>query len=66
MSAELTPALIGGLAFAYIGGIAFLAFGVYLSVRRGRLHPLLLVSVSAISFSWIERVNFPASGFFVP
>lgn len=54
MSTELTPALIGGLAFAYIGGIAFLAFGVYLSIRRGRLHPLLLVSVSAISFSWIE------------
>jgi hypothetical protein len=27
---------------------------VVLSVRRGRLHPLLLVCISAISFSWIE------------
>lgn len=54
MSAELTPALIVGLSFAYVGGVAFLAFGVYLSIRRGRLHPLLLVSISAISFSWIE------------
>lgn len=54
MSAELTPALIAGLTFAYVGGVLFLAFGVYLSVRRGRLHPLLLVSISAISFSWIE------------
>ncbi len=54
MSGELSPALIAGLTFAYVGGILFLALGVYLSVRRGRLHPLLLVSISAISFSWIE------------
>ncbi|MCV7055165.1 spirocyclase AveC family protein [Mycolicibacterium gilvum] len=54
MGGELSPALIAGLSFAYIGGIVFLAFGVYLSIRRGRLHPLLLVSISAISFSWIE------------
>lgn len=54
MSTELTPALIAGLSFAYIGGVLFLAYGVYLSIRRGRLHPLLLVSISAISFSWIE------------
>jgi Spirocyclase AveC-like len=54
MSTELTPALIAGLSFAYVGGVAFLAYGVYLSIRRGRLHPLLLVSISAISFSWIE------------
>ncbi|CAA0089264.1 Uncharacterised protein [Mycolicibacterium vanbaalenii] len=54
MSTELTPALIAGLTFAYVGGVLFLAFGVYLSIRRGRLHPLLLVSISAISFSWIE------------
>lgn len=54
MNGELSPALIAGLSFAYIGGILFLAFGVYLSIRRGRLHPLLLVSISAISFSWIE------------
>lgn len=54
MGGELSPALIAGLSFAYIGGIVFLAFGVYLSIRRGRLHPLLLVSISAISFSWME------------
>nr|WP_090338881.1 spirocyclase AveC family protein [Mycolicibacterium malmesburyense]CRL66903.1 hypothetical protein CPGR_00183 [Mycolicibacterium malmesburyense] len=54
MSTELTPALIVGLSFAYVGGVLFLAYGVYLSIRRGRLHPLLLVSISAISFSWIE------------
>ncbi|UXA19797.1 spirocyclase AveC family protein [Mycobacterium sp. SMC-4] len=54
MNGELSPALIAGLSFAYVGGILFLALGVYLSIRRGRLHPLLLVSISAISFSWIE------------
>lgn len=54
MSAELTPLLKAGLAFAYIGGVSFLAIGVYLSLRRRRLHPLLLLSISAISFSWIE------------
>ena len=54
MSGELSPALIAGLTFAYVGGILFLVLGVYLSVQRGRLHPLLLVSISAISFSWIE------------
>lgn len=54
MGDELTAPLIVGLSFAYIGGVLFLAFGVYLSIRRGRLHPLLLVSISAISFSWIE------------
>ncbi len=54
MNAELTPALIVGQSFAYIGGVLFLAYGIYLSVRRGRLHPLLLVSISAISISWIE------------
>lgn len=54
MSTELTPVMTAGLAFAYVGGVAFLAFGVYLSIRRGRIHPLLLVSISAISFSWIE------------
>jgi hypothetical protein len=32
----------------------FVALGVVLSVRRRRLHPLLLVCISAISFSWIE------------
>ena len=51
---ELSPALQWGQNFAYIGGATFVAAGLYLSVRRGRLHPLLLVCISAISFSWIE------------
>jgi hypothetical protein len=54
MSAELTPLMKAGIGFAYGGGFGFLAAGVVLSVRRRRLHPLLLVSLSAISFSWIE------------
>lgn len=43
-----------GVAFAYVFGLAFLAVGIYLSVRRGRPHPLLLLCISALSFSWIE------------
>jgi uncharacterized protein DUF5135 len=54
MSAELTPLLTAAIGFAYVGGIAFVAIGVYLSYRRRRLHPLLLLCISAISFSWIE------------
>jgi hypothetical protein len=54
MSAELTPLLKAAIGFAYIGGIAFLVIGVYLSYRQRRLHPLLLLCISAISFSWIE------------
>jgi hypothetical protein len=51
---ELTPVLRAAIAFAYLGGAVFVAAGVVLSLRRGRLHPLLLVCISAISFSWIE------------
>jgi hypothetical protein len=51
---DLPPLLLLGISFAWIGGIAFVAIGVCLSVRRGRLHPLLLVCIAAISFSWIE------------
>lgn len=54
MHHELTPLLKASIGFAYIGGCAFLAVGVYLSVRRRRLHPLLLVCIAAISISWIE------------
>ncbi|WP_179474203.1 spirocyclase AveC family protein [Mycolicibacterium vinylchloridicum] len=54
MNTSLTPVMIAGLTFAYVGGVVFLLVGVYLSIRRGRIHPLLLVSISAISFSWIE------------
>jgi Spirocyclase AveC-like len=43
-----------GVIFAWGGGIAFTAIGVYLSIRSRRLHPLLLLCISAISFSWIE------------
>lgn len=50
----MTPLLKAAVAFAYVGGLGFFAIGVYLSVRRGRLHPLLLLCISAISFSWIE------------
>jgi hypothetical protein len=54
VSNELTPLLKASIAFAYIGGFTFVALGVYLSFRRNRLHPLLLVCISAISFSWLE------------
>ena len=51
---DLPPLLLLGVSFAWFGGVSFVAIGVYLSFRRGRLHPLLLVCISAISFSWIE------------
>lgn len=51
---ELPVILQIGVSFAYIGGFAFFAIGLWLSVRRGRMHPLLLVCLSALSFSWIE------------
>lgn len=51
---ELTPLLQAAINFAYFGGAIFVVAGLYLSYRRGRLHPLLLVCISAISFSWIE------------
>jgi succinate dehydrogenase/fumarate reductase cytochrome b subunit len=51
---ELTPLLKAAIGFAYVGGLTFVVIGVWLSVRRRRLHPLLLVCISAISFSWIE------------
>lgn len=43
-----------GVSFAWLGGCSFVALGVWLSYRRGRLHPLLLLCISAISYSWIE------------
>ena len=54
MNTELTPLLTASVIFGWGSGIVFLAAGVYLSVRRGRLHPLLLLCISAMSFSWIE------------
>ena len=43
-----------GTLFAYIGGTVFLLAGLYRTIRRRRLDPLLLVCISAISFSWLE------------
>jgi hypothetical protein len=54
MSAGLSPLLTGAVIFGWGSGIVFTAVGVYLSIRRRRLHPLLLLCISAISFSWIE------------
>ncbi len=54
MSTELTPLLKAAIGFAYVGGLGFVVAGAVLSVRRRRLHPLLLACIAAISFSWIE------------
>jgi Spirocyclase AveC-like len=54
MSHGLTPVLEVSIGFAYVGGIGFTAIGAYLTYRRRRLHPLLLVCAAAISISWIE------------
>jgi hypothetical protein len=50
----MTPLLIAANAFGWLSGIGFTIAGIYLSVRRRHLHPLLLLCISAISFSWIE------------
>ena len=52
--AQLTPLLTASVAFAYAGGVTLVGIGGYLSWRRRRLHPLLLVCIAAISISWIE------------
>ena len=54
MATGLTPLLTSSIAFAYVSAVVLLTVGVVLSVRRGRLHPVLLAGISAISFSWIE------------
>src|SRR5512145_1836541 len=54
MVSELTPLLKAAIGFAYVGGALFVAIGLFASFRRGRPHPLLLVCITAISFSWIE------------
>jgi hypothetical protein len=51
---ELTPVMQAAINFAYAGGAAFTLIGIVLSYRRGRPHPLLLLCISAVSFSWIE------------
>jgi uncharacterized protein DUF5135 len=52
--AEPTPLLKAAIAFAYVGGAFFVVSASFLSFRRGRPHPLLLVCIAAISTSWIE------------
>lgn len=54
MSGGLTPEMKGAIAFAYLGGLGFVVAGAYLTYRRRRIHPLLLVCIAAISISWIE------------
>src|SRR6185437_674615 len=54
MNTELTPLLTAAVAFGWISGIVFTVAGIYLSVRHRRMHPLLLLCISAMSFSWIE------------
>jgi len=51
---ELSPLTRAAIDFAYIGGATFVGVALLLSFRRGHPHPLLLVCISAISFSWIE------------
>jgi hypothetical protein len=54
VTAELSPLLKASIGFAYVGGVAFVVLGLFLSIRHRRLHPLLLVCIGAISISWIE------------
>ena len=54
MNDELTPLLTAAVAFAYVGGTAFLAAGAYLTWRQRRLHPLLPICLAAAAISWIE------------
>ena len=55
MNTEMTPLLIASNAFGWGSGILFVIAGIYLSVRRGRLHPLLLLCISAISRVVVAR-----------
>ena len=51
---ELTPLLKASIGFAYVGAVVFVLAGLFLSYRQGRPHALMLLCISAISFSWIE------------
>ena len=51
---ELSTAVQIGIAFAYVGGAVFLLAGIWMSIRLQRPSALLLLCISAISFSWIE------------
>ena len=50
MNTEMTPVMAGAMYFSYVSSIAFLVIGIYLSYRRRRIHPLLLLGISEISF----------------
>jgi hypothetical protein len=54
MNTELSPLLMGSVIWGWGSGILFTAIAIYLSVRDRRIHPLLLLCISAISFSYIE------------
>ncbi|MDX1885064.1 spirocyclase AveC family protein [Mycolicibacterium sp. 120270] len=54
MNDEMTPLLVASNFFGWASGILFTIAGIYLSIRNRRVHPLLLLCISAISFSWIE------------
>jgi hypothetical protein len=54
MNTEMTAFQTANVIFGWGGGIVLTAIAVYLSIRHRRLHPLLLLCISAISFSWIE------------
>ena len=51
---DLSPVAKTSQFLSVAVAIVFLIVGLVLSFRRGRPHPLLLVSISAASFSWIE------------
>jgi len=51
---EMTPIVNAANTFAYVGAVVFVVAGLWLSWRRGRPHALLLLCISAMSFSWIE------------
>jgi len=42
------------MVHAYVQATIFVGAAIYLSVKQRRLHPLLLLCISAISFCWIE------------
>jgi hypothetical protein len=51
---ELSPVAKQSEFYSVAVAVALLLIGLIFSIRRGRPHPLLLVSISAVSFSWIE------------
>ncbi|MCV7151377.1 spirocyclase AveC family protein [Mycolicibacterium pyrenivorans] len=50
----MSTATLITVIFAWTGGVFFLFLGAFLSYRQKRLNPVLLLSVCALSFSWME------------